>query len=55
MSSTRLHEAWHKTGAPAELHVFGNGAHGWGMNQDGFTSDAWPMLLENWMRWRGLV
>lgn len=55
MSSSRLYEAWHKAGSPAELHVFGNGAHGWGMNQDGFTSDVWPVLLENWMRWRGLV
>lgn len=55
LSSSRLYEAWHKAGGPAELHVFGNGAHGWGMNQDGFLSDIWPVLLENWMRFRGLL
>jgi dienelactone hydrolase len=55
ISSSRLYEDWHKAGAPAELHVFGDGAHGWGMNKDGFTSDIWPVLLENWMRLRGLL
>lgn len=55
MSSSRLYEAWHTAGSTAELHVFGNGGHGWGMDKAGHLSDIWPVLLENWMRVRGLV
>lgn len=50
MSSSRLYEAWHTAGSPAELHVFGNGGHGWGMDKPGHLPDIWPVLLENWMR-----
>lgn len=55
ISSSRLYEAWHASGAPAELHVFGNGAHGWGMLAPGFLSDIWTVLLERWLRVRGLI
>ncbi|MDR3472842.1 MAG: alpha/beta hydrolase fold domain-containing protein [Devosia sp.] len=55
LSSTHLYEAWHKAGGTAELHVFGNGAHGWGMAQDGVLADSWTRLFENWLRWRGLI
>ena len=55
ISSARLYEAWHKSGAPAELHVFGNGGHGWGMDRPGWLSDIWTKLLENWLRVRGLI
>jgi acetyl esterase/lipase len=55
VSSTRLYESWHKSGAPAELHVFGNGGHGWGMTEEGWLSDIWPKLLERWLRVRGLI
>jgi acetyl esterase/lipase len=55
MSSSRLYEAWHKVGAPVELHVFGNGAHGFGMTAGGHLSDIWPMLLKNWLGSRGLL
>jgi len=54
-SSTHLYEAWHKAGGTAELHVFGDGGHGWGMAKDGYLADAWTGLLEHWMRWRGLL
>jgi len=55
ISSSRLYEEWHKAGGPAELHIFGNGAHGFGMAATGTLSDAWTRLLESWMRWRGLL
>lgn len=55
MSSSRLYEAWHKAGIPAELHVFGSGAHGFGMGQQGTLSDAWVGLLGNWLKARGLA
>jgi dienelactone hydrolase len=56
LSATKVYDMWHKAGAPAELHVFGNGGHGWGMLRDtGFLSDPWPTLLQNWMKFRGLL
>jgi acetyl esterase/lipase len=56
LSATRVYDMWHKAGVPAELHVFGNGGHGWGMLRDtGFLSDPWPTLLQNWMKHRGLI
>jgi acetyl esterase/lipase len=55
MSTSRLYEAWHASGASAELHVFANGGHGWGMDRPGHLTDAWTTLLENWLRCRGLL
>jgi acetyl esterase/lipase len=55
LTSVRLYEAWHASGAPAELHIFRNGGHGYGMAKEGWLSDIWPTLLERWMRERGLV
>lgn len=55
VATSRLYEAWHMSGAPAELHVFGNGGHGWGMLAPGYLSDIWTVLLERWLRERGLI
>jgi acetyl esterase/lipase len=55
MSTSRLYEAWHSSGARAELHVFGNGGHGWGMDAAPHLSSTWTMLLENWLRVRGFL
>jgi len=56
LSATKVYDMWHKAGSPAELHVFGNGGHGWGMLKDtGFLSDPWPMLLQNWLKFRRLL
>jgi len=54
-SSIQLYEAWHAAGKSAELHIFGNGGHGWGMAKEGWLSDPWPDLLANWLRARGVV
>lgn len=55
MSSSRLYEAWHSSGASAELHVFANGGHGWGMETPGHLSDIWTVLLQNWLRLQRLI
>lgn len=55
LSSLRLYEAWHKAGKPAELHIFGNGGHGYGMARDGWLSDPWPELLANWLKLQGVT
>jgi acetyl esterase/lipase len=55
ISTARLHEAWHKAGKPVELHIFGNGAHGFGMNQAGALSDRWSDLLIRWLAEYGFI
>lgn len=55
VSSTRLYEAWHRTGQSAELHVFANGAHGFGMAEEKLLSDAWTGLLANWLTHKGFL
>lgn len=54
-TATRLYEAWHAAGKAAELHIFGNGGHGWGMGKGGHLSDIWITLFDNWLRVRGLI
>lgn len=55
LSSAKLYTDWHKAGSKAELHVFGNGGHGYGMLEAGFLSDIWPELLRRWMVERGFL
>jgi acetyl esterase/lipase len=44
-----------KNGVPAEMHVFGHGAHGTGLGRGDAALDQWPNLLENWLRAQGLL
>lgn len=55
LSSARLYEAWHNAGKPAELHIFGNGAHGFGMGKAGLLSDPWIDLFGNWLAAQGML
>jgi acetyl esterase/lipase len=51
----RFYEALVKAGVPAEAHIFETGAHGSGMGKGDQALDAWPDLLEKWLRAKGLV
>ncbi len=44
-----------KAGVQTEYHVFANGAHGSGLGKGDPALDAWPSLLENWLRAKGLL
>jgi acetyl esterase/lipase len=44
-----------KAGVPTEYHVFPNGTHGSGLGKGDPQLDAWPGLLENWLRAEGLL
>lgn len=50
-----LLENWKKAKLPAELHVFADGGHGFGMNKKGKASDMWLDLLEKWLARQGLL
>jgi hypothetical protein len=48
-------EAWHKAGAPFEMHVYEHGGHGFGVSHRGTTSDLWIDQFYAWMQDRGLL
>jgi acetyl esterase/lipase len=53
LSTARLYEAWRKAGKTAELHIFANGGHGFGMTKQNLLSDAWVDLFKNWLAGQG--
>jgi acetyl esterase/lipase len=54
-NSVAYYLALHKAGVPAELHIFQNGPHGVGLALADPALSAWPTLLLNWLRVRGLL
>jgi acetyl esterase/lipase len=48
-------QAWRAAGAPAELHVYARGGHGFGMNRLGQPADGWVDRLTDWMTSRGYL
>jgi acetyl esterase/lipase len=47
--------ALRKNHVPAEVHIFERGRHGAGLGQKDPALSAWPSLLVNWFRTRGLL
>ena len=35
---------------PAEMHIFREGGHGFGMNRKGLSVDQWPELFYSWLK-----
>jgi len=54
-TSLSFYSALVKAGVPAEMHIFANGSHGSGLGKGDAALDAWPGLLENWLRAQGLL
>jgi acetyl esterase/lipase len=54
-NSVRLYEAWKKRGLSAELHVYSNGGHGFGMRKRGLAVDSWPERFKEWLAALGLL
>jgi acetyl esterase/lipase len=54
-NSVRFYLALRKAKVPAEMHVFENGPHGVGLALADPALSAWPTLLANWLRARGLL
>jgi acetyl esterase/lipase len=42
-------QQWVAAGAPAELHVYERGGHGFGLAKQGAPTDSWPARLEEWL------
>jgi acetyl esterase/lipase len=54
-NSIRFYMALRKAKVPAEMHIFENGPHGVGLALGDPALNAWPVLLTNWLRGRGLL
>jgi acetyl esterase/lipase len=54
-ASMKYYRALRVAGVPVEMHLFGHGRHGSGLGLGDATLDVWPMLLESWLRTRGLL
>jgi acetyl esterase/lipase len=54
-NSAEVFQRWTNAGAPAELHIFERGGHGFGFRRHGSTSDAWPTAFRTWLTTHGLM
>lgn len=45
-----LFESLTAAGASAELHMFRNGGHGWGLGEAGQVISQWPEIFDQWFR-----
>jgi acetyl esterase/lipase len=42
-------------GVPAELHLYAQGGHGFGLRRTKFPITGWPLLVETWLQTIGMV
>jgi acetyl esterase/lipase len=54
-NSLVMFNALHAQSVPAEMHVFENGGHGWGLGVPGSLVSAWPRLFATWARSHGFM
>lgn len=54
-NSVRFYESLLKHGVPAEMHLFEDGPHGFGLAPDDPELSQWTRLCEIWMRGRGII
>jgi len=47
--------ALRKAGVPAEMHIYENGGHGFGLGKKDSPAASWPLRCADWMRNRGLL
>ena len=49
-NSVEFYLALKENNVPAEMHIFQEGGHGFGMNKKGLPVDQWPDLFLNWLK-----
>jgi acetyl esterase/lipase len=54
-ASVDFYDALVAAGVPVEMHLFEHGRHGSGLGLGNPSLDLWPVLLEQWLRGRGLL
>jgi acetyl esterase/lipase len=53
--SMRIFEAVRKAGAPAEMHIYERGGHGFGVRAKKLPTDAWTERFREWLEMHGLL
>jgi len=54
-NSIEFYLALKKCKIPAEMHIFRDGGHGFGMNKKNLAIDQWPNLFAQWMKAQGIT
>jgi len=54
-NSIEYYSALKEKGVSAELHIFREGGHGFGMNKTGKPHDQWPDMLISWMKAQKII
>lgn len=49
-NSIEYYSALKREGIPAEMHIFKEGGHGFGMHKTGKAHDQWPLMVVEWMK-----
>jgi acetyl esterase/lipase len=49
-NSIEFYMALKKNNIPAEMHIFAEGGHGFGMKKNNIPADNWPELFFNWLK-----
>ena len=54
-NSIEFYMALKRNKVPAEMHIFRQGGHGFGMNKKNLPVDQWPNLFAQWMKAQGIT
>lgn len=54
-SGVTLYDTWIKNKHPAEIHMYAKGGHGFGMREQGITTDTWKDRFFDWMDQQSLI
>lgn len=54
-NSLLFFQALRKAGVPAELHLYAQGPHGFGLREDLGTTSGWPLRFVEWLEEGGLL
>jgi acetyl esterase/lipase len=55
VSSAKLYLDWKAAGRTAELHIYSQGGHGFGMTKRGLPVDGWVERFGEWLQLHGLL
>lgn len=54
-NSVRLYGIWKEAGLPAEMHIYQQGGHGFGMRKKNLPVDGWTGRLRDWLGAQGML
>ncbi|MGD8785976.1 MAG: alpha/beta hydrolase [Phycisphaerales bacterium] len=54
-NSVNFYLALRKAGVPAEMHIYQNGGHGYGLGKPNTAESSWPASCADWLKGRGIL